>query len=144
MLRSTAPSEEFEHRGVVSSCVSLFRAMVIACAGAPQAGSPIGSQTDLLELEIHECRNRLHNVVCRSFVATLHQRGTILQYCQDVSVTATAQEETQGRSRCYVGPIFEKGTPVAWIRRAQKLRLKLGNCGNVTFPDENFKTGRST
>ena len=35
-------------------------------------------------------------------------------------------------SRCYVGPIFEK------------LRLKLGNCGNVTFHDEKFKTGRST
>ena len=37
----------------------------------------LGSQTDLLESqEIHECRNRLHNVVCWSFVATLHEGGT--------------------------------------------------------------------
>ena len=26
----------------------------------------------------------------------------------------------------------------------KKRRLKLGNCGNVTFHDEKFKTGRST
>ena len=59
----------------------------------------LGSQTDLLESqEIHECRNRLHNVVCWSFVATLHEGGTggtmqEVQYCQDVCVTATVQEE---------------------------------------------------
>ena len=37
----------------------------------------IGWQTNLLESrEIHECRNRLHNVVCWSFVTTLHEGGT--------------------------------------------------------------------
>ena len=33
---------------------------------------------------------------------------------------------------------------VALLRRVRKRRFKLGNCGNVTFHDENFKTLRST
>ena len=40
LQRSTAPSDELEYRGVVSSCVSSVLAALIACAKASEAGSP--------------------------------------------------------------------------------------------------------
>ena len=89
LLRPTALSEELEWRGVVSSCVSSFLALVIAGARAPEAGSPSVRKQDLLEPhEIHECRNCLDNVVCWAFVTTLHghrrDNAPEVQYCQDV------------------------------------------------------------
>ena len=38
---------------------------------------------------------------------------------------------------------WKRDSRVALIRRAQKMRLKQRNCGNVTFHDETFKTRRS-
>ena len=75
--------------------------------------------------------------ICKSIIGSLYTGGS-----RCYIVLGHKKKED---SRCYVGPIFEKKDfQVALIRRAQKLRLKLGNCGNVTFHDEKFKTGRST